>query len=286
MSRPFMPLYVADYLSATEHLDAAQTGAYLHLIMHYWQKKCLPSDDRLLARIAKMTPRQWADSKAILQAFFFDGWRHARIDSEILKADSKSQARATSGKQGGISKSLKYKRPPLAKATILPEQTPGEPLPSSSGLGLERKERGISNEIPEGDSKVLTIDAAFDRLRGVYPRRAGTDPPKPARKNFEALVKRGVDPEKIISSAAGYSKYSEVENRPQFVKQLQFWLSGDCWKEDWGSKPSAQTSNSNGGSNGTYREGGPASRGKGFTELAFDYAHEAAGGRAPGDRGS
>jgi Protein of unknown function (DUF1376)/HNH endonuclease len=68
--RPYMPLYVADYLSATEHLDAAESGAYLHLIMYYWQKGFLPPEDKFLARIARMTDRQWAAAKSVVMQEF------------------------------------------------------------------------------------------------------------------------------------------------------------------------------------------------------------------------
>ncbi len=53
--RPFMPLYMADFLLDTGHLNAAETGAYLLLIMSYWMHGQLPVDDVKLARIARMT---------------------------------------------------------------------------------------------------------------------------------------------------------------------------------------------------------------------------------------
>lgn len=83
MKRPWMPLYIADYLKDTTHLGALESGAYLHLIMDYWQNGKLPPDDRQLARIAKMTDREWKQSKSTLQAFFHDGWKHKRIDGEL-----------------------------------------------------------------------------------------------------------------------------------------------------------------------------------------------------------
>lgn len=66
MKRPWMPLYVAEYLADTGHLSAAEHGAYLLLIMHYWQKDGLPEDERQIARISRLTPAEWAESRDTL----------------------------------------------------------------------------------------------------------------------------------------------------------------------------------------------------------------------------
>lgn len=91
--KPWMPLYIADYLKDTTHLGALESGAYLHLIMDYWQNGRLPEDDRLLARIAKLTDREWKRMRPILQAFFHDGWKHKRIDEELAHAEQVSTKR-------------------------------------------------------------------------------------------------------------------------------------------------------------------------------------------------
>lgn len=134
-----MPLYIADYLSATEHLDAAHSGAYLHLIMHYWQKGNLPQEDKFLARIARMTDRQWKTAKPVLQSFFADGWRHERIDSELDKAQEKAEARAECGRRGGKAKALKEKEEQLGKATISPQQKPSKNV--ANGLASSSESR-------------------------------------------------------------------------------------------------------------------------------------------------
>lgn len=93
MKRPWMPLYIADYLKDTTHLGALESGAYLHLIMDYWQNGKLPADERQLARIAKLTEREWKKCRTILQAFFHDGWKHKRIDEELAHTEQVSSKR-------------------------------------------------------------------------------------------------------------------------------------------------------------------------------------------------
>src|SRR6202040_3610116 len=83
MNRPWMPLYVGDYLGDTGHLTTTQHGAYLLLMMHYWRKGELPDDDRQLCKIAKLPLKTWNEYRATLQDFFHDGWKHKRIHAEL-----------------------------------------------------------------------------------------------------------------------------------------------------------------------------------------------------------
>jgi uncharacterized protein YdaU (DUF1376 family) len=73
-----MPLYIGDYRADTKYLNAAQHGAYLLLIMRYWQQGELP-DDEQLARIGCISIAQWRRHRPVIRAFFAEGWRHKRI---------------------------------------------------------------------------------------------------------------------------------------------------------------------------------------------------------------
>ncbi len=106
MNRPWMPLYVGDYLGDTGHLTTAQHGAYLLLMMHYWRKGELPDDDRQLSKITKLPLRTWCEYRPTLQDFFYDGWKHKRIDAELAKMLRVSQKRAIAGQKGGIGSAL------------------------------------------------------------------------------------------------------------------------------------------------------------------------------------
>jgi uncharacterized protein YdaU (DUF1376 family) len=106
MKRPWMPLYVGDYLGDTGHLTTAQHGAYLLLMMHYWRKGELPDDDRQLSKITKLPLRTWGEYRPVLQDFFHSGWRHKRIDAELERMVRVSEKRAIAGQKGGLGSAL------------------------------------------------------------------------------------------------------------------------------------------------------------------------------------
>lgn len=98
---PFMPLYVADYLSDAAHLSTLEHGAYLLLIMTYWQRgEALPADDKKLARICRVGPREWTRIKPVISEFFqvdCSTWSHRRIDSELQNVHAKSLKKRAGG---------------------------------------------------------------------------------------------------------------------------------------------------------------------------------------------
>jgi uncharacterized protein YdaU (DUF1376 family) len=102
MGRAWMPLYVGDYLRDTRDLNTLQHGAYLLLIMHYWQHDALPADDARLAAIAGLSVAQWRRIREPVQAKFSEGWRHKRIEAELAKLDRVVMQRRLAGRSGGI----------------------------------------------------------------------------------------------------------------------------------------------------------------------------------------
>ena len=86
MSRPWMPLYVGNYIADTQHLTTLEHGAYMLLLMHYWMHGGLPSDEKRLSLIAKLDPKTWRKVRPVLGAFFTPEWRHKRVDAELAKA--------------------------------------------------------------------------------------------------------------------------------------------------------------------------------------------------------
>lgn len=185
MSQPWMPLYVSDFLADTSHLDAAESGAYMLLIMHYWQRGSLPSEDRFLARIARMTDRQWAKAKPTISAFFDAEWTHNRINSEMEKAERKSEARAVCGSRGGSAKALKDKDATVAKATISPEQNDSKQVAKAIASSSQPQEQSsLRSDCSAADAPKpkraspktsLAEDAQPGEADAEFARQAGMD---------------------------------------------------------------------------------------------------------------
>jgi uncharacterized protein YdaU (DUF1376 family) len=154
-SKPWMPLYIGDYKRDTAHLTTLEHGAYLLLIMHYWETGPLPNDDVRLARIAGLSLRQWRTVRRVVISFFVEAnakqlLRHNRIDSELIKAENITAKRALAGAKGGFANRGKTNqernyRKAFAKQTVEQSQ-------SHSNLTSfpSPRARGYKGEFEEG----------------------------------------------------------------------------------------------------------------------------------------
>ncbi len=93
---------------------------------------------------------------------------------------------------------------------------------------------------PVNRNKMKAADAAdalFERFIKAYPKRAGNDPKKPARKTWDARIKQGVDPEVMIAGVERYARFCDATDKTgtEYVKQAKSWLSPDYegWLQSW-----------------------------------------------------
>lgn len=97
---PYIQLYVADYLADTMHLDAEEHGAYLLLIMNYWQTgKPIPKSR--LQKIARVSNERWTSVERSLSEFFneTDGcWVHGRIERDLDSVHQAQEQKSAAGK--------------------------------------------------------------------------------------------------------------------------------------------------------------------------------------------
>lgn len=184
----WMPLYWGDYLRDTAHLSAAEHGAYLLMIGHYWTSgQPLPDEEARLARIARMTQREWRASRCVLAEFFTiaDGvWRHGRVDKELGKATSKTEAKAEAGRlgaerrwgKGGKSDGTAMAHPSKnAWQTDAPSQPPSD---TPTGVGVERAPRRARSTHAKPDSLRLGLEVLPDSWRKWAVSEGHSDPDK------------------------------------------------------------------------------------------------------------
>ena len=99
MSSPlWMPLYVRDYLADTGELTTLEHGAYILLIMTYWQKGGLPTEDAKLAQITRLSLKRWLRIKPTIGKLFSSKMEHKRIDAELASAAAISLKRQRAGR--------------------------------------------------------------------------------------------------------------------------------------------------------------------------------------------
>src|SRR5216684_413831 len=93
MSLPWFPFNIKAYLSDTMRLSTEGHGAYLLLILDYYEADGpAPDDDEVLSDITKLPIDRWKVLRPRIAAFFQirDGyWHHDRIEREKLEATSK-----------------------------------------------------------------------------------------------------------------------------------------------------------------------------------------------------
>lgn len=218
--RPWMPLYVADYVVDTRHLTGAEHGAYLLLMVHYWATGGLPTDDFRLQAIALMNDEQWARSKPIIQSLFDENWRHKRIDEELEHVRKVSKSRKTAGKKGGKKRSK-------SKANAIAND---KQLPTHSHSHSHKEKYKKEDEGKTGAPRPVA-EEKFEEFWKAYPKREPANPKTPARQAFFKILKAGVDPAEIVSGARGYAAAAEKDIGTKFIAMAVTWLNQERWKD-------------------------------------------------------
>ena len=177
MSRPWMPLYVADYLGDTRRLTTLEHGAYMLLIMEYWQHGGLPDDDRELADIVGLDAEQWAAMRPRISRLFKPGWKHKRIDEELAKAAEISERRRASAEQRWSKSNANAEQKDAtcnARARVPQPQSQDNNNPSSSTTQKEGEEffEKFWSSFPKGKlaSRPRASEAFFDLPPHDWPK--------------------------------------------------------------------------------------------------------------------
>lgn len=216
--RPFMQLYVSDFIGDTLSLSTEQIGAYMLLLMAMWNAGGkLPADAAKLARVARLSVKKWKAISDDLLAFFeVDGdfIRHNRLTKELQKSESKSQSRASAGAEGGRAKALKDKEARVANAMPEPQHLPDTITRESSSLRSEENTRANADR----------LKAEFDRdFWPLYPNKVG----KPDGLKAFVKARSRADLDAIITGLRRY--VAKTDDRPWCNPST--WLNQDRWAD-------------------------------------------------------
>lgn len=215
MSRPWMPLYVADYQADTAHLSTAEHGAYLLLIMFYWTKGGLPKDEEAIRRITRMSNRQWSQSRDVLKSLFGDEWRHKRVDDELAKAIEKSSVNSANAKRRHSERKADAQRSDThARASSQPQ---------SQSQKEEKQETRVNALVVDDDWPPDYRDRFWDR----YPNKVGK--PKALAK-LDACRKRRIPFNAIMDGLDRYIRTKPPDRQ---------WLNPETFinQERWNDQP-------------------------------------------------
>lgn len=168
---PALPLLTDAILGDTQHLSAAEFGAYMMALIVAWRSPdcALPNDDKYLARITR-AGRSWHRLKPVVMAFWTLGddglWRQKRLTKTRLRVtDLVSQRR-----QAGISSALKRKQCESTSVDFSLNERCNEKQASKTKT-KEDKER----EAKASPKKTLPADFSLTESRTAYAQEQGVE---------------------------------------------------------------------------------------------------------------
>lgn len=227
---PYMRFFVGDYLGDTRHLSTLEHGAYLLLIMAYWQRgKPLPNRDAELARIAGVSRPQWVKMRPTIEEFFdVSGgeFLHHRIEQEIHHSLDKS----LKSKRAGEASVKRRRNKRLTKPDAIDQNhnlsdashpTDIPPTPQGGERDL------FDGEPPDGGNATgEKYPAAFEQFWSAYPNKTGK---RKAAAAYVAAAKRiggaGVHDFLLASVAAQIAVWRAKGIEGRFIPHPTTWLN-------------------------------------------------------------
>lgn len=215
MSLPYMKMYWGDYLGDTAHLTAIQHGGYLLLIAHYWRTGSIPNDAQKLARITRMSVKEWSRHGPTIMEFFPDG-KHARIERERddarLKSEKNRRSAETRWNAGEQPKSLINNDGHDAFA--LQSQSVG-----NANQNHNQNQNKKNTPLPPSRGS-----DGFDLFWEAYPRKVSKGA---AAKAWKAAIKKASADEIV-----GGVKRFKFSDDPQFIPHPATWLNAERWADE------------------------------------------------------
>ena len=95
------------------------------------------------------------------------------------------------------------------------------------------------------DNKEISISDEFETLWKLYPKKQGK---ANALKSYQKARKSGVTFEQVKQGIENYNaEIRAKKTAAEFIKHGSTWFNGECWNDEYGSKPTNQFANLKGG---------------------------------------
>lgn len=208
---PALPLFTDAFIADTVHLNAAQTGAYIMLLMCAWRTSdcSLPDDDTTLSRFARMDKRAWKANKEIIMQFWnrndVGRWQQKRLLDERNYVEDKRNKNAAAGKASA----LKRKKRHLTNVPTESQHKPNQPTPTPTPTVLKEKNKKEN----------------FETWYANYPHKVGK---AAAEKAFDQAIKKTTLQELIT----GLESYKKSKPPDRAWCNPATWLNQERWKDE------------------------------------------------------
>lgn len=128
---PALPLFTDAFIGDTTHLNAAQTGAYIMLLIAAWRSPdcMLPNDDKMLARMARMDGRTWHSNRCCIMSFWnqevtSQKWYQRRLLDERKYVDDVKRKNSDAGKASALKRKERHSTSVQPKGNVSSTPTP------------------------------------------------------------------------------------------------------------------------------------------------------------------
>jgi len=196
----WMPLRLVIWRKGTAFFSPAERGAYMDLILAYWELGPLPNDDAILQQLARVTDsKTWKQVRGKVLGKFIEidgALTHERIDEERTVALQKFQRKSDAGRVAGrASAQSRSNQPSTNRSTV------GQPAVNTT----------YQVHTPNG---VTDANASVGRKRPP-PKRASALPADwtLSQEGFDHATAKGLDPATIRAIAENFRDDNAAKGR-------------------------------------------------------------------------
>jgi uncharacterized protein YdaU (DUF1376 family) len=228
---PVLPLFTDAFIGDTTHLNAAQTGAYLMLLVAAWRSpNCrLPDNDKMLARMARMDGRSWTANKNTIMAFWKQdedqNWYQGRLVDERKNVEDMRHKNAKAGRASALKRKGRHS---TTVATNIKHKT-NPPSPSPSPSLLHEEPKGSSPHKPPSFNPDPGQQDFLIFWEGWKPFDMDKGSKLKAKESYNR-ARKDTSHEAIVTGAERYTSYCRA--RQQRTKHVTTWLNQRGWDDD------------------------------------------------------